>query len=148
MPSRTLAEATRQTGQRNKQALTLKNAVESTQRRKGAKTQGFRFPGTFTRWVSKFEPVFPSQSPCPHCVFASLRFCVDCHFCFYRRKKRYHSPFQQNPGISPRIRGRWMPTQSGARQQGTIGLFSRKLQAGPNVFRFQKRVVFENQIGR
>jgi hypothetical protein len=43
----------------------LKNACESTQRRKGAKKQGFRRVGTFTRWVSEFKPVFPSPSPCP-----------------------------------------------------------------------------------
>ena len=39
--------------------------VEPTQGRKGAKTQGFRLVGTFTRWVSEFKPVFPSPSPCP-----------------------------------------------------------------------------------
>ena len=33
----------------------LKGASEPTQRRKGAKTQGFRRVGTFTRWVSKFR---------------------------------------------------------------------------------------------
>jgi hypothetical protein len=48
----------------------LKNASEPTQRRKGAKTQGFRRVGTFTRLVSKFKPVFPSPSPCP------LRLCL------------------------------------------------------------------------
>ena len=53
----------------------LKNACESTQRRKGAKKQGFRRVGTFTRWVSEFKPAFPSPSPCPLrlCLLASLR---------------------------------------------------------------------------
>ena len=51
----------------------LKNACEPTQRRKGAKTQGFRRVGTFTRWVSKLKPVFLSPSPCPLglCLLAS-----------------------------------------------------------------------------
>ena len=53
--------------------IILKNAVESTQRRKGAKTQGFRLSGTFTRWVSKLKPVFPSPCPLRLCLLAPLR---------------------------------------------------------------------------
>src|ERR1017187_9408314 len=45
--------------------LNLKNAVESTQRRKGARTQRFRLLGTFTRWGSKFKAVLPAPFPCP-----------------------------------------------------------------------------------
>ena len=53
----------------------LKNAVESTQRRKGAKTQGFSLAGVFTCWVNQVKPVFPSPSPCllRLCFLASLR---------------------------------------------------------------------------
>ena len=56
----------------------LENAVEPTQRRKGAETQGFRLLDTFTRWVNRLKPVFPlpiSPSPRPlrPCLLASLR---------------------------------------------------------------------------
>jgi hypothetical protein len=55
----------------------LKKAVAATQRRKGAKTQGFRFLGSFTRWESDSSPSFPSRLPAL-CVLASLRLCVNC----------------------------------------------------------------------
>ena len=64
----------RQREQRRK-GVNPRTAVGLTQRRKGAKTQGFRLPGACTRQVSKFKPVFPSLSPCRLrlCLLASLR---------------------------------------------------------------------------
>ena len=59
--------------------LIPKNTVESTQRRKAAKTQGFRLVGSFTRWVSKFNHVFSPHLPSPD-GFASWRLCVSCRF--------------------------------------------------------------------
>ena len=43
------------------------------QRRKGAKTQGFGFLGTFVRWVSDSSPSFPSHLPAL-CAFALTAF--------------------------------------------------------------------------
>jgi hypothetical protein len=53
----------------------LKTALGPTQRRKGAKTQGFRLLGTIARWASHF----PSSSSCPlrPCL---LGLCVNCRF--------------------------------------------------------------------
>ena len=57
--------------QRNLTPLIPKNTVESTQRRKAAKTQGFRLVGSFTRWVSKvFSPHLPSPGGFGSWVFA------------------------------------------------------------------------------
>jgi hypothetical protein len=53
----------------------LKKAGESTQRRKVATTQRFRLLATFSRWGSKFKPVFPlSFSHLRLCLLASLRY--------------------------------------------------------------------------
>jgi hypothetical protein len=41
----------------------LKEAVAATQRRKGAKSQGSGFRGSFIRWVSVSSPSFPSHLP-------------------------------------------------------------------------------------
>ena len=59
--------------------LIPKNTVESTPRRKAAKTQGFRLLGSFTRWVSKFNHVFSPHLRSPG-GFASWRLCVSCRF--------------------------------------------------------------------
>ena len=55
----------------------LQEAGAVTQRRKGAKTQGFQFLGSPTRWVSDSSPSFPSHFPA-RCVLASWRLCVNC----------------------------------------------------------------------
>jgi len=54
-------------------------AVEPTQRRKGAETQGFRLLGAITHWVSHADLFFPRHLSVP-CVFASWRLCVNCRF--------------------------------------------------------------------
>jgi hypothetical protein len=59
--------------------INLKTAVESTQRRKGAKTQGFRLLGTITCWVSNSNLSFPRHLPVL-CVFASWRLGVNSRF--------------------------------------------------------------------
>ena len=66
---------------RGRKRMIPKDAVEPTQRRKGAKTQGFHLLGTFTRQVSNFRPVFPSPFPCllRLCLLASLRLCAMTH---------------------------------------------------------------------
>jgi hypothetical protein len=53
----------------------LKKAVAATQWRKGAKTRGFRFLGSFTRWMSDSSPSCPPASPCPlrPCLSDALR---------------------------------------------------------------------------
>ena len=45
------------------EAFTLEKAVEPTQRRKGAETQGFRLLGAITRWVSHVNPFLPPHLP-------------------------------------------------------------------------------------
>ena len=57
----------------------LEKAVELTQRRKVAETQGFRLLGTITRWVSRMNPFLSPHLPVP-CAFASWRLCVNCRF--------------------------------------------------------------------
>ena len=57
----------------------LKEAVEPTQRRKGAETQGYRLLGAITHWVSYADVFFPGHLPVP-CAFASWRLCVNCRF--------------------------------------------------------------------
>ena len=56
-----------------------KNAVEPTQRRKGAETQGFRLLSTITRWVNPLNLSFPCHFPVLR-VLASWRLCVNCRF--------------------------------------------------------------------
>ena len=58
--------------------IILKNAVEPTQRRKGAETQGFRLVvGAITHWVSYANLFFPGHLPVPG-AFASGRLGVNC----------------------------------------------------------------------
>jgi arylsulfatase A-like enzyme len=57
----------------------LKNTVEPTQRRKGAKSQGFRLLGTLARQVSNSSWSFPPYLPVS-CVLASWRLCVNHRF--------------------------------------------------------------------
>jgi hypothetical protein len=59
------------------ESFNLKKAVEPTQRRKGAETQGFRLVGAITPWVSYVTLVFPGHLPVP-CAFASGRLGVNC----------------------------------------------------------------------
>jgi len=54
-----------------------KKAIAATQRRKGAKTQGFRVLSSLTRWVGASGPGFHSHFPAL-CVLASWRLCVEC----------------------------------------------------------------------
>ena len=61
------------------ESFNLKKAVEPTQRRKGAETQGFRLVGAITHWVSYANLFFPGQFPVP-CAFASGRLGVNCRF--------------------------------------------------------------------
>ena len=61
------------------QHLTLKRAVDRTQRRKGAETQRFRLLSTRTRWASHSNRFFHRYFPVP-CAFASWRLCVNCRF--------------------------------------------------------------------
>src|ERR1035437_4719838 len=72
----------------------LRKAVAATQRREGAKSQGFRFLGSFARQRDRImqREEKPGQIPMilschdsvflvaamPHCVLASLRLCVNC----------------------------------------------------------------------
>jgi hypothetical protein len=56
--------------------LNLGNAVEITQRRKGAKTQELRLLGTATCRVSDLDLSFPRRLTVP-CAFASWRLCVN-----------------------------------------------------------------------
>ena len=61
------------------ESFNLRKAVEPTQRRKGAETQGFRLLGAITQWVSYVNLFFPGHLPVP-CAFASWRLCVNCRF--------------------------------------------------------------------
>ena len=53
----------------------LKRVVAATQRRKGAKRQGFLALSSFICWVSGSTPSFPPHLP-TLCVLASLRLCT------------------------------------------------------------------------
>jgi hypothetical protein len=55
----------------------LGNAVESTQRRKGAETRQCRLAGPSTCWVMSYARCSPRHLPVP-CGFASWRLCVNC----------------------------------------------------------------------
>ena len=57
------------------ESFNLKKAVEPTQRRKGAETQGFRLVGAITPLGELCKPVFPWSSSCPWrlCLWASWR---------------------------------------------------------------------------
>jgi len=62
------------------ESFNLKRAVEPTQRRQGAETQGFRLVvGAITHWVSYANLFFPGHLPVPY-AFASWRLGVNCRF--------------------------------------------------------------------